>query len=327
MYRYLKLFLLLALSFFLITACYTQVTQKVDTSKPQLATSNCRMVVHQLGKTCVPLQPQRVIATDPFALEVLLGLGLKPIATAEPNIVGSRGRHLSGRVEGVASLGKISQINMERMVQLHPDLIVGFFMNSSSYELFSQIAPTVKANFKYVKGTWKDSLREVASILGSNKEAESAIANYQQRVKILRKAIERKLGRLEVSVSRFYASPQNPPQFDTILSFSGGILQEVGLEAPPQQLQLTTNSDTSYVLISLERIDLLDANTLFVMLDPGAEDNFRRYQKSPLWQKLNVVQSKRVYTVDSGYWWLGNILAANAILDDLYQYLGLQSQI
>ena len=43
--------------------------------------------------------------------------------------------------------------------------------------------------------------------------------------------------------------------------------------------------------------------------------------KSPLWQKLNVAKNKRVYTVDSGYWYLGNIMAANAILDDLEQYL------
>jgi iron complex transport system substrate-binding protein len=321
MYRYLKLFLLLALSFFLITGCYSQVTQKVDTPKTELAISNCRMVVHQLGKTCVPLQPQRVIATDPFALEVLLALGLKPIATAEPNIVGSRGRHLTGKVEGVASLGKISQINIERMVQLHPDLIVGFLLDSSSYELFSKIAPTVKADFKYVKGTWKDSFREVASILGRTKQAESEITNYQQRVKILRKTIERKLGKLAVSVSRFYAGARNLPQFDTIFSFSGGILQEVGLSAPSQQLALATNPDIGTVVISLERVNLLDANVLFVMLDPGAEDNFKRYQESPLWQKLSVVQNKRVYTVDSGYWFAGNILAANAILDDLFKYI------
>ena len=57
------------------------------------------------------------------------------------------------------------------------------------------------------------------------------------------------------------------------------------------------------------------------MLDPDSEDNFKRYQSSPLWKKLNVVKNNRVYTVDSGYWYFGNILAANAILDDLEKYL------
>jgi iron complex transport system substrate-binding protein len=35
-----------------------------------------------------------------------------------------------------------------------------------------------------------------------------------------------------------------------------------------------------------------------------------------------------VYTVDSGYWIFGNILSANAILDDLSKYLlGLKPNI
>ncbi len=74
-------------------------------------------------------------------------------------------------------------------------------------------------------------------------------------------------------------------------------------------------------MVSLERVDLLDADVLFAMLDPGAEENFKKYQKSQLWQLLKVAKNNQVYTVDSGYWYGGNILAANAILDDLYKYL------
>ena len=140
LYRYLQLLLLFSLPFLLITDCNTQVTPKADNPKTKLATSNCRMVVHQLGKTCAPLQSQRIIVTDEIALDAVLGLGLKPVATAEPNSAGSRGRQLKGKIEGVASLGKGSQINIEKMVELNPDLIVGYFMNSQKYQLFSQIA-------------------------------------------------------------------------------------------------------------------------------------------------------------------------------------------
>jgi len=98
----------------LVTACHSQITQKADIPKTQLAISNCRFVVHQLGKTCVPLQPQRIIVTDEIILDAVLGLGLKPVATAEPNIAGRRGRHLAGKVDSVASLGTRSQINIEQ---------------------------------------------------------------------------------------------------------------------------------------------------------------------------------------------------------------------
>ena len=58
----------------------------------------------------------------------------------------------------------LPQINMEKIVQLKPDLIFGFDMNSNEYELFSQIAPTVKLEFEYLDGQWKDSLLKTAEV-------------------------------------------------------------------------------------------------------------------------------------------------------------------
>lgn len=57
------------------------------------------------------------------------------------------------------------------------------------------------------------------------------------------------------------------------------------------------------------------------MLDPRSEESFRQFQNHPLWQTLNAVKTNQVYQVDSGYWSFGNLLAANAILDDLFRYL------
>ncbi|MER3495199.1 MAG: iron siderophore-binding protein [Mastigocladus sp. ERB_26_2] len=314
-------FFLIALFLLWMTACDSQAIQKTDISKTHLGSSECRVIQHELGETCVPLQPQRVIVTDEGALDAVLGIGLQPIAAAESNLAGSRGRQFAGKkIEEIISIGKSSQVNIERMVQLHPDLILGFYFTPENYKLFSQIAPTVKLEAKYLKDGWKDSLREVGEILGKTEQADDALAQYQQRVRQLQKLINEKLGTMEVSASRFYAGLHNP-QFDTIFSFSGWILKEVGLSAPRHQLQATTSPDTYSVLVSLERVDLLDADVLFAMLDPGAEENFKKYQKSQLWQLLKVAKNGRVYTVDSGYWYGGNILAANAILDDLYRYL------
>ena len=95
----------------------------------------------------------------------------------------------------------------------------------------------------------------------------------------------------------------------------------MGIPLPETQNQLTNNENQPLVSVSLERLDLLEADILFVALDPGAEESFQKYQNSQLWQKLNVVKNNQVYTVDSSYWIFGNILSANAILDDLFKYL------
>jgi iron complex transport system substrate-binding protein len=77
----------------------------------------------------------------------------------------------------------------------------------------------------------------------------------------------------------------------------------------------------NYISLSIERLDLLDGDVMFLILDANARESWQRLQRSLLWQRLKVVQNNQVFVVDSGYWVLGNILAANAILDDLFKYL------
>jgi iron complex transport system substrate-binding protein len=316
-----KLFLLVALCFLLITAGYnSQLTQKTDIQKLQLETSECRVIQHVLGKTCVPIQAQRIIVTDEIALDAVLALGLKPIAAGENAFARSRGRQFSGNVEGIISIGKDIQINIEKMVQLHPDLIVGFYFTPYEYKLFSLIAPTVKLESKYLKDGWKESLQQVGEILDKSEEAQDKLVQYQQRVEQLRKSIGQKLGKVEVSVIRFHAGTANPT-IETVLSFTGSLLQEVGLSVPMQQFQYATTQNTAFLSVSLERLDLLDADVLFVMFSQKAETSLKMYQRSQLWQSLKAFKNNQVYVVDSSYWYFGNILAANAILDDLFKYL------
>lgn len=270
-----------------------------------------------MGETCVPVNPQRIIAVNENVLEAVLALGMKPIAAGEPNLLGSRARHLARRLEGIASIGKESQLNLERMVLLNPDLILGFTITPENYKLFSQIAPTV--NLEYDQVSWKEALLRFGEILGKSQQAEQLLAQYKERVDKFRVAMGKRLKKTEVSVVRFYAGYQTS-EFRTRFSFPGSILEDVGLPRSAAQRRATRHNEP-YVQVSLERIDLLDGDVIFAALDPGSESSFERFQTSPLWQTLRAVKNNQVYTVDSGYWIFGNILAANAILDDLFKYL------
>ncbi len=318
LHRSIKLFLLMFVTFLLVTACYGKTKNSVS-PKIQLAASECRVIQHQLGKACVPINPQRLIVTDEITLDAVLALGLKPIAVAEPKYVSSKARLFAGKIKGITSIGKDAQLNIEKIVQLHPDLILGFAgvgINAQNYNLFSQIAPTV--TLKNVQTAWKDTFQLVGEILSKSEQAKQLLAQYQQRVEKLRTVIEQ-LGKTEVSLSRFYGGWQTT-EFRTKFSFPGSILAEVGLSIPVAQRQLT-HADVPFVQVNLESLELLDADILFVAVDPGAKETFKKYQTSQLWQLLNVVKKKHVYTVDSGYWVFGNILSANAILDDLFKHL------
>jgi iron complex transport system substrate-binding protein len=321
--HYYGLIFLITFALVLVTACYSNINQNIKSPKSQQITSECRVIKHPLGETCIPLHPQRIIAMDDDILEVLLALDLKPVAVAaDVNAWSSRKRQLFRKAEGIASIisGNESLPNLEKMVLLHPDLILGLAPSTSrkDYELFSQIAPTVTLD--YVQSRWKDILLRIGEIMGRSEQAQKALAQYQQRVEKVRTIVANQLGETKVSVSNFYPWTQTT-EFRSNLSFPGSVLLEVGLSFPERQNQFTTTLDYPFVSVSIELLGLLDADVMFASLEHGSEENFQKYQNSPLWQKLNVVKKNRVYTVDSGYWIFGNILSANAILDDLYKYL------
>lgn len=318
--RLLELLFLMGLVFLLITGCYQKLSNNSDYPKEEKIISECRKIKHVLGESCIPLNPQRIIVTDAETLETVVALGFQPVGTAKANIAGSKARILAGRIGKITDLGKESQPNLEKIVKLHPDLILGLGISQQNYALYSQIAPTV--TFNYYHAGWKDNLRLIAQTLGKMEQAKQLLLAYQNKIKTLQKNIKNQQENIEISVARFYAR-WDFTQFQTPLSFSGSVLKEVGFTIPQQQIKFGADkySDGTYGTLNQEKVEILDADILFLALDPGSEKKLQRYQNNPLWQKLQVVKKQRVYTVDSGYWIFGNILSANGILDDVYKYL------
>ncbi|MBD2435884.1 iron-siderophore ABC transporter substrate-binding protein [Nostoc sp. FACHB-110] len=307
----------MTLGLILIQGCYNFVPQQIYSKNVQPIKSECRYIKHELGETCIPLHPQRIVVTDIDSLESLVALGLKPIATTVPNRVGHKESIFKGKIDGITYLGSESQINLEKVVQLNPDLILGLWISPQDYQLFSQIAPTV--SFSFSETGWKIIFQQIAQVLDKRQDAEKLIEQYQQRVEKLKLEFAQKLGKPEICIMRFYTDLKFT-QFLNKLSFPVSILDELNLSIPLAQMQVS-NSRVSYDNVSLERVDLLEAYAMFIAVDPGAEANLQKYQNNPLWQTLNVVKQNRVYTVDSGYWIFGTILSANAVLDDLVKYL------
>jgi iron complex transport system substrate-binding protein len=316
--KLIKSFLLTTLTFIIITGCNNYSPQKNLISNNNSVKSECKVIKHDLGEACVPLNPQRIIALDESMMEILLALDLKPVAAPEPPLTGSKRLKFTKKAKDIATLGKVSQPNLEKIVQLKPDLILSFSYGiEQNYKLLSNVAPTV--GIEYAHNAWKDALVRVGEITGKSKQVQQLLDEYQQRVQELRAKLRDKDNLKTVTVSRFYTGEN--PEFRNKFSFPVSVISEVALSIPEKQNQITTTPDYSYVSVSLERIDLLDADVLFAALDSKAEESFTRYQNSPLWQELNAVKNNRVYTVDSSYWIFGNILSANAILDDLEKYL------
>ncbi|TVP63632.1 MAG: iron-siderophore ABC transporter substrate-binding protein [Nodularia sp. (in: Bacteria)] len=309
--RGLGFFGLTLLAIVLFSACANNVSQNL-TSSAELLPSQCRIVKHLMGETCVPNNPQRIVVLDGPSLEIALALGLKPVGAAV--LLEEFYSYLQNKAQGVAIFGESGQPNLEKILTLKPDLILSVsnvIQTGSLYNQLSQIAPTVTCegwDDKIVR--WQECFQSFAEALGKSSEADIIVNNYQQRVAKLQQALGDSLHTTEVSLVRIYA--------DRIrLRGEGGhlcsmVIQDVGLPRSPIQKK--------GIDISIESIEYADGDVIFLQQYPQA-DNYNYILNHPLWLQLNAVQSGKVYEVGDDYWHGGSYIAANLILDDLFKYL------
>jgi iron complex transport system substrate-binding protein len=301
------------MGFTLVTACQYRSPQTISSST-ELPATECRMVTHAMGETCVPLHPQRVVTLSLPTLGNTLALDITPIGTTNEVHQGNDSlTAVPGEPEKVTLIG-ISQPNLETLLQLKPDLIIGVDWFSSIYPTLSQIAPTVLDTLGY--STWDQHLSFLAKVL-DKQDAEKAIWDrYYQRIKELKFALGDRYKDQKIS---FIYIGKGQINIDTQDSFAGFILDDAGLQRPDSQ---TVKTPYTTYTVSLEEIGKADGDVLFVTTfsNDGAKA-FEEIRQDPLWQKLKAVQTNRVYPVDFMSWSAGHILGTDGVIDDLFKYL------
>ena len=313
-WRHIQLFWGGVLMVALIQSCAGSGNQPLANGPSAPEASNCHMVRHALGETCVPNQPQRVITLSVPSLGNAIALGVKPIATIvyfdEPP------PYLAEHLDSIQILGKEEQPNLEKIVALKPDLIIGIkYSTEAIYSQLSQIAPTVADDWEGYP-SWRGHFDFVANVLGRTDLAQQVWSRYYQRLQSLKIALEKNQQSPEVS---FVHTCCGTIDLDLKNSFNGSILADAGLRRPPAQ---AAPVDGGIVKLSEERLMDIDGDVLFVAADgTEAAQTITELKQNPLWQKLRAVQNDRVYSVNYPTWRGGNPLAADEVIDDLFKYL------
>ncbi len=272
-----------------------------------------RVVTHAMGETTVPANPQRVVVLDTGELDSALALGIKPVGAVSAFQGGTFPSYLSGKTDGITSVGTIQQPNLEAIAALKPDLILSSkTRHEAIYPQLSQIAPTVFT--ESVGVTWKENFKTHAEALGKSAEADRMMADYTKRLDEFKAGMGDRLAETQVSIVRFL-----PGKVRIYLneSFIGTILKDAGLPRPPAQDKPAFADEATK-----ERIPDMDGSVIFTTsFGPSNETAMAEFTSDPLWSQLNAVQQGKVYEVSDDYWMLGiGILAANMVVDDLNKY-------
>lgn len=301
-------------------ACSPQSRPGADAPATQ---ADCRVVQHGAGEACVPNIIQRLVALDGVTYEYAIALDLNPIGTTYS------GQFLPYEINpNTVDIGSAGEPNLEKILALKPDLIVGLEYNTIVYDQLAQIAPTVLLPFNH-SGEWKERFSQLGEMLGRTEQVQTAMDAYNQRIEEFQSAMGNRLSQTVVSVVRVYPEVVNLYLKD---SFNGVILQDAGLPRPPSQDISAEEAKRQYgneiqYSISREVFSKADGDALFIWTgeneqeaDESSQEKLAELENDPLWRSLNAVQKGAVYEVPS-YWIGSGPLTANAVIDDLFKYL------
>ncbi|WP_199925397.1 ABC transporter substrate-binding protein [Paenibacillus bouchesdurhonensis] len=290
------------------------------------AANEVRSIEHAMGTTEIKGSPQRIVTLYQGATDVAVAMGIKPVGMVESWVEQPVYNYLKPDLDGVPIVGLETQPNLEEISKLKPDLIIASkTRHEAVYDQLSQIAPTVTSEALYA---FKDTAEMMGKALNEEEKAQQLLNDWDQRVQDFKDKISQKTDidwPKEVAVLNFRADHSRI----YVNGFAPAILSELGFVFSEYQQQEREKGEVVIRLMNKEGIPSMNAGVFYIFKfdDAGEEEVQRSYEEwtsHPLWRNLDAVKNDQVFMVDEVYWNLGGgIIAANHMLDEIYDYYAL----
>ena len=255
-------------------------------------------IAHKYGVTEIESEPTRVVTVGYTDHDVVLALGVTPIALRDwygdfPNGVWPWAQDRLGSEQPTVLSG---ELDIEAIAALEPDLILGLYINltEDEYRLLSQVAPTIAQSGDHPPyGTpWQEMTRTAGKAIGREAEAESAIAAVEERISKAREEHPEFVG-LEL----VYAGVDQDGSIyvESAASTRVAVLTSLGFTVPAEINEHA--GDEFFAYLSAEQLRMLDHDMVFWELGAGPEAR-PVIEANPLYQSLKVAKEGRHVFVD-----------------------------
>lgn len=299
------------------------VTETASAVEPEEATAvaeaEIRTITDALGReVTIPVNPQRIVTLSEIDTDSLLALGIVPVGAPNGRGQTTLPTYLQPLLaDQTTAIGGIGEPNLETILTLEPDLIVysdPYGPLAERIPELEQIAPVVVPYVDTGDWHWKAVFMAVAETLDQTAAAETWMQAYDQRTADLGAQLPDDMQ--EVSIVRWMA---DGPRILLANAFSSQVLSDVGFARPKVQLDLAGTHPVHTDVISMEQVELVDADIVFAGgLNPEGDVAMAEALADPLVQTLTAVQSNRLFLVDGLAWSsTGGPIAALHVLDDL----------
>lgn len=235
-------------------------------------------------------QPTKIAISYLPHWESLILLDAMPIGTTNSENYAKTWDAFQGYdLSSVVNLGD-TDINLELLAELEPDIILQQSYNKEAIENLEKIAPVVVFG-PQVKMDWRFSLREIGKVIGKAQKAEEVIAEVDQkladaRVKLQEKYNGKTVMLLSLMSEDEYYMAYRPDLYD---SETG-----LGLNVPEG---FTTN--TQYEQVSMEALAQMNPDYMFVNVFDGDEAYFEELNNNnSVWKSLTASKEGHIYRLD-----------------------------
>ncbi|MFJ5624382.1 ABC transporter substrate-binding protein [Peribacillus loiseleuriae] len=311
------------MTMFLLAACGNNTDEKAVKPKDEgnKTEDTSYTIEHAMGSTTLDQTPKKVVVLSNEGTEALLALGVTPVGAVQSWTGDPWYDHIKDKMQGVSVVGTESEVNLEKIASLKPDLIIGTKMRQEAvYDQLSAIAPTVFS--ETLRGDWKENFSLYAKALNLEEKGKEVLSQFDAHVDDVKQKLGDKVNQ-EVSVVRFMAGKSRIYYTD---SFSGVIFNQLGFKRTQPQAELFAADNklgNLAIEVGKEVIPKMDGDVLFYFTyapkgDQAALDTAKEWTNDPLWKNLNAVKTGNVHEVSDAVWnTAGGVLAANLMLDDI----------
>lgn len=247
----------------------------------------------------VPAKPERIAVLSNSLLYFLDAVDGKSVSRVETT------DELPANLKELPSLGQTANINMEQLLGLKPDLVIGLSNQHGKYEgqLQSNKLPYILIAYDGIKDN-VPLLQFLGQLTNHEDKAKEVIAQYNGKIDKVKAAIK-DVPPARVAVLRATGKAVTA---ETTLAVTAAIIEELGMQNVVLQ-HGDFDKSAKTIPYSLETLASDDPDIIFIATMGKKDEITKTLEKemtsNPAWQNLKAVKNGKVFYLPSN-WFLLN---------------------
>lgn len=268
------------------------------------------------GEVEIPAEPKRIVDLSGNSdILSLLGYSVAGTANSDAYDYTQLPTYLQEPLQGAKILGYSMQdtMDIEGILELHPDLIIISGVQEKMYEQLKKIAPTLMVEL--AQTDWRQDVNTFARMMQQEDRVASWLKSYDEKAKKAGAAVRKANGE-DTTYLALLASGGQLFVFDAA-GIGSVLYEDMGLKKPAN---MPRQDSISLPVISYEGLADLDADHLIVV---GTDADMKALKKNSIYKSMQAVKNNRVLELPSSpYFNIGySSIGRDVFLDEVQSLL------